>query len=328
MHQVGHMAEPILVADLGGTNARFALADLSGASMKIRDSQRFRAEDFETIRDAADAYLESVQEKPAHACFAAAGPINNQEVDFTSSHWVLREGDIKGPLGLDHFLIVNDFYALAAGIAHLPQDAFIEVKPGAPIEDTPQLVIGPGTGLGQALIVPTQTGPKVVATEGGHVSFAPRSDLEFEIKKFIAREHPRVSVERLLSGRGLVNIHRALCAIEGAPRVSLQANEITNAAITGEYPIAVKAVDMFCTVLGRVTGDAVLSTGARGGVVLGGGILPKIKDKFLESDFALRFGEKGRMSSYVESVPVRMVIEDGAALYGAAAALAEKIATP
>jgi len=315
------MAEPILVADIGGTNARFAIAEAKDDAVSIRDAQVFRAEDFETIRDAADAYLESVAEKPKRGCFAAAGPIINDQVDFTNSHWMLRAPEIAVPLKLDQFRIVNDFYALAAGVAHLPDDAFAEVKGGTPVKDAPQLVIGPGTGLGQALIVPTKNGPKIVATEGGHVSFAPRTDEEFEIKKFIAREHPRVSVERLLSGRGLVNIHRALCAIEGAQRVSLQANEITAAAITGEHPIAVKAVDIFCAILGRVAGNAVLAAGARGGVVLGGGILPKIKDIFLKSEFAARFGEKGRMSDYVGAVPVRMIVKDGAALYGAAAAL-------
>ncbi len=315
------MADPILVADIGGTNARFAIAEAIGETIAVRDAQTFRAEDFETIRDAADAYLESVAGKPKRACFAVAGPIIDDEVDFTNSHWTLRAPEITGPLRLDQFRIVNDFYALAAGVVHLSDDAFVEVKAGTPIADAPQLIIGPGTGLGQALIVPTTAGPKVVATEGGHVSFAPRTDEEIKIKKFIAREHPRVSAERLLSGRGLVNIHRALCAIEGAQRVSLQANEITKAALTGEYPIAVKAVDLFCALLGRVAGDAVLATGARGGVVLGGGILPKIKDVFLKSDFAERFCEKGRMSEYVGAVPIKMIVSDGAALYGAAAAM-------
>lgn len=316
------MTDAILVADIGGTNARFAIAEKSDGAVTARDAQTLRAEDFETIRDAADAYLESVAENPMRGCFAAAGPIIDDEVDFTNSHWTLRASEIAGPLKLDQFRIINDFYALAAGVRYLHDDAFIEIKSGTPVRAAPQLVIGPGTGLGQALIVPQDHGGQIiVATEGGHVSFAPRTDEEFEIKKFIAREHPRVSVERLLSGRGLVNIHRALCAIEGAQRVSLQANEITATAITGEYPIAVKAVDMFCAILGRVAGDAVLATGARGGVVLGGGILPKIKDVFLKSDFAGRFTEKGRMSDYVGAVPVKLIVKDGAALLGAAASL-------
>ena len=135
------LADPILVADIGGTNARFALARIENNAISIRDQQTFRAEDFESIRDAADAYLESVAEKPKQGCFAAAGPIIDEEVDFTNSHWTLRTDDIVNPLGLDTFRIVNDFYALAAGVAHLPESALIEVKSGSAMKDAPQLVI-------------------------------------------------------------------------------------------------------------------------------------------------------------------------------------------
>ncbi|WP_425409839.1 glucokinase [Hyphococcus sp.] len=316
------MSDPVLVADIGGTNVRFAIAEAAGGAIAISKPQNFRAEDFETIRDAADAYLESVEAKPKRACFAVAAPVKTAEIKFTNSHWRFQPKEIETALRLDGLRVVNDFYALAAGVDFMPADAFVTVKDGKPDTGAPVLVIGPGTGLGQALIVPTpDSGRVIVATEGGHVSFAPRTDEEFEIKKFIAREHPRVSVERILSGRGLVNIHRALCAVEGTQRVSLQANEITKAAIEGAYPIAVKAVDMFCTILGRVAGDAVLATGARGGVVLGGGILPKIKDVFLNSDFVEHFTEKGRMSEYVGAAPVKMIITEEAALYGAAASL-------
>jgi glucokinase len=145
------------------------------------------------------------------------------------------------------------------------------------------------------------------------------------VLRFIAREHKRVSIERLLSGRGLVNIHRALCVIAGAPRVSLQADEITRAALTGEFPIAVKAVDMFCAILGSAAGDAVLGTGARGGVILGGGILPKIQDFFIQSRFVERFLDKGRMRDYVDQVRVDLIIRDGAALVGAARSLKDTV---
>lgn len=315
------MSEQILVADIGGTNARFALADC--ATHAIAEVQNFRAEDFETIRDAASAYLESIVAKPKQACFAIAGPVGSEEITFTNSHWKFRPDEIRAALRLERFLVVNDFYALAASVAHLPGDFFLPVKeaPGDPT--APTLVIGPGTGLGQALIVPFDSARRIVATEGGHVSFAPRTEEEIAVMKFIAREHPRVSVERLLSGRGLVNLHRALCAISDTHRVSLRADEITAAALAGAYPIAIKAVHMFCAVLGRVAGDAVLATGARGGVVLGGGILPKISDLFLKSEFVDRFLDKGRMRDYVDDVPIRMIVKEGAALIGAAVALQE-----
>ncbi|MEM8772426.1 MAG: glucokinase [Pseudomonadota bacterium] len=319
------MSELALVADIGGTNARFALASMSAQGIAIDAAQSFRAEDYETIRDAADAYLESVAEKPSRACFAVASPVGAAEIKFTNSPWRFRPHEIEKALSLREFRVINDFYALAAGVSHLSDSAFVSVKDGAADPEAPKLVIGPGTGLGQALIVPTKEGEKVIATEGGHVTFAPRTDEEFQIMKFIAREHPRVSVERLLSGRGLVNIHRALCAAENTQRVSLQANEITAAAINKTYPIAVKAVNMFCELIGRVAGDAVLATGARGGVILGGGILPKIKDVFLTSAFSERFVDKGRMRDYVEATPVKLIVQDGSALFGAAASLSDGV---
>ncbi len=313
------MAKSVLVADIGGTNARFALAEYGAGVVAVRETQNFRAEDFESIRDAADAYLEAVAARPQAACFAIAGPVTDTVIEFTNSPWVLDIDAVQKALSLKQLVVVNDFEALASGVGSLSSDDLLPVKTGAGDPHAPILVIGPGTGLGQALIVRGDTGDRVVSTEGGHVSFAPRTDEEIAVMQFIAREHPRVSVERLLSGRGLVNIHRALCALADTQRVSLRADEITQAAIEGKYPIAVRAVDMFCEVLGRVAGDAVLATGARGGVVLGGGILPKIKDIFLKSRFVERFLDKGRMRDYVERVPVDLIICDGAALVGAAA---------
>ncbi len=315
------MTEPVLVADIGGTNARFALATCDEDRLVTRDSQTFRAEDFETIRDATDAYLEAVRAKPKAACFAVAGPVSDDVIEFTNSPWVLDVAKIKAALGLDRFIVANDFEALASSLRHLQKPDLVSVKPGMGAVDAPVLVIGPGTGLGQALVLSVDGRDRVIPTEGGHVGLAPVTDEEIAVMKFIAREHPRVSVERVLSGRGLVNIHRALCAIAGTPRVSLKADEITKAAITKEYPIAVRAVEMFCELLGAVAGDAVLATGARGGVVLGGGILPKIREVFLASQFTRRFLDKGRMRDYVEDAPVDMIVNDGAALIGAAAIL-------
>ncbi len=318
------MTKPVLVADIGGTNARFALADCGAGAMAVREIQSFRAEDFESIRDAADAYLEAVAAQPQFACFAIAGPVTNPVIEFTNSPWVLDIESTRGALSLKQLVVVNDFEALASGVGSLTPDDLLQVKAGTGDPDAPILVMGPGTGLGQALVVRCDAGDRVVSTEGGHVSFAPRTEEEIAVMQFIAREHPRVSVERLLSGRGLVNIHRALCALADTQRVSLRADEITQAAIEGKYPIAIKAVDMFCEVLGRVAGDAVLATGARGGVVLGGGILPRIKEIFLKSRFVDRFLDKGRMRDYVERVPVDLVTCEGAALVGAAVMLNQR----
>lgn len=319
------MTERVLVADVGGTNARFALAGIDNAVVSIGAMHAFRAEDYETIRDAADAFLEAVQERPKSACFAVAGPITDEVVEFTNSPWVLDIAKVKKQLKLGRLLAINDFEALAASVRHLGPSDLAPIKTGVAEPGAPLLVVGPGTGLGQSIIVPMGARDRIIATEGGHVAFAPHDEEEIEVLRFIAREHKRVSIERLLSGRGLVNIHRALCAVAGQPRVSLQADEITRAAHTGEYPIAMKAVDIFCAILGSAAGDAVLATGARGGVILGGGILPNIQDVLMHSQFVARFLEKGRMRDYVEPVPVDLIIRDGAALIGAAGRLKESL---
>lgn len=313
------MTDTILVADIGGTNARFAIADIADKKIAIRNMQVFRAEEFDSIHDAAKTYLKSISDKPAQACFAAAGPVDNEVVDFTNSHWTLRVSDVSKELNIDELRVVNDFSALAAGVRHMPDDSFVQVKAGTPMAHSPTLVIGPGTGFGQALLIPTGAAEKVVATEGGHVLFAPRTAQESAVMNFIARDHPRVSIERVLSGHGLVNVYRALCALEGAAPVLADAREITDAARAGDCPVAVNTVDVFCAALGCVVGDAVLATGARGGVVLGGGILPKIENLFRNSDFVNRYTDKGRMTGYIGDVPVKMMIRDDAALYGAAA---------
>lgn len=315
------MSEPVLVADIGGTNARFALATFAQGAISVGAMHAFRAEDYESICDAAAAFLEAVQARPRIACFAVAGPITDEVVEFTNSPWVLDIEKTRQQLKLKQLMALNDFEALATGVRHLRAEDFVEVKAGEGDRHAPVLVMGPGTGLGQALIVPAPVGDRIIPTEGGHVAFAPYNDEEIEVLRFIAREHKRVSVERLLSGRGLVNIHRALCALAGTPRVSLQADEITRAALTKEFPIAVKAVDMFCAILGSAAGDAALATGARGGVVIGGGIVPKIREVFLTSAFIDRFLDKGRMRDYVSGIPVRLIIRDGAALVGAAASI-------
>lgn len=314
------MTDRVLVADIGGTNARFALAAIDGA-IEVEAAQVFRAEDYASIGDAAAAFLAASKVRPVAACFAVAGPVTDEVIEFTNSRWVLDIAKLRARLGLPVLDVVNDFEALALGVRHLRREDLVSVRPGAGEATAPTLVIGPGTGLGQALLVPAPGGARVVATEGGHVAFAPASDEEIEVLRFLRRDHGRVSIERLLSGPGLVNIHRALCAIAGAPADDLQPDEIAGAARGRALPLAVRTIDLFCAVLGGAVGDAVLATGARGGVFLGGGILPKIREMFLASAFVARFLDKGRMRPFVETVPVDLIIRDGAALLGAASRL-------
>lgn len=315
------MSDIALVADIGGTNARFAIAEYAGSSISIHEMQVYRTADFETLVDAARAFLRTVRVQPANGCFAAAGPMIAGKIELTNAQWSVNADVISSMLGLSEAKVVNDFFALAAGVAYLPAAAMTNIKSGDVLSDAPRLVLGPGTGFGQALILPTEKGRKVIATEGGHVAFAPQSEDEFEIRKFIARSYPRVSVERLLSGQGLVNIYRAICTMSGEVGALSRPGEISAAAANLTDNNAVQALDVFCSVLGRVAGDAVLATGARGGVTLAGGIVPKIQDLLRTSRFTAAFVDKGRMTEYVSAVSVDLIIAENAALYGAAAIL-------
>lgn len=312
------MNEIALVADIGGTNVRFAFAEAHEGGIVVRNVKAFHVDDYKSADAAAIAYLSNQNEKPKLAAFAAAAAPGGAELKLTNAKWVLKPEEIKKALGLQSLKIINDFYALAASVRHLEADDLKTIRnaPGDP--SAPKLVIGPGTGFGQALIIPIDGTERIVSTEGGHVTFAPRTSEEFAIMKFIAREHPRVSIERVLSGQGIVNLYRALCNLNDATECFRKANDITRAAIAGDDKHAVRAVNLFCAFLGRVAGDAVLSSGARGGVYLGGGILPKIRDLFLTSKFFEEFIDKGRMRAYVEAAPVWLIEKEGAALYGAA----------
>ena len=314
------MADAILVADIGGTNARFALAEINRTRISIREAATLETSSFETIEAAAQAYATSVGVRPRRACIAAAGPVENGDVDFTNLDWRLRSHDFKRAMNIDELLVINDFHAYAASIDHLDEDAFIMVRQAPGDEKAPRLVTGPGTGLGQALIAPTDLGARVISTEGGHVTMAPQTDREFALIRTIARKYSRVSVERLVCGRGILDLYQALAKLMGRRVEFVEPEEVTAAAISGNCSLAAEALSLYCVFLGRAVGDAVLATGARGGVYLVGGILPKIRDFFLTSGFVDSFLDKGRMRDYVDDVPVRLLIEEGAALVGASAA--------
>lgn len=316
------MDDAILVADIGGTNARFAMARHHGGSVQLSDIKILAAREFATLQDGLNAYIDIIGTPPSRGCFAVAAPCNERRIAFTNSTWSFSPQDFKSDFGFSDFHVVNDFYALAQGAASLPETAFLPIKEGKPECAAPTLLIGPGTGLGQALIVPAGAqGLKqntIISTEGGHVDFAPQTDEEMEVRQRLKQTYDRVSVEHLISGPGLANIYRALCEIGGRENHTLEASQITAAALDGSDPVAERALEMFCTILGRAAGNAVLATGARGGVVLGGGILPKLRDFFFKSMFVQAFEERTPMNSYVADVPVRMIIDEKAALYGAA----------
>ncbi|MEM8936071.1 MAG: glucokinase [Pseudomonadota bacterium] len=312
------MTGAAIVADIGGTNARFALVEESALGPIVRDVTRYRAKEFATIEDAARAFLDQEGVRPARACFAVAAPLSGDQVRFTNSPWEFGVESLKHALALDEFSVVNDFHALAAGAVNLPTDGWCQVKDGEGDPFAPRLVIGPGTGLGQAYVVETNGVLHIVTTEGGHVAFAPSNDKQIEILRYLTQDLGRVTIEHVISGQGIVNIYRALQAIDGDEKEIPSPDEITRTAIDQSNPMAVEAVSLFCEFLGRAAGDAVLSVGARGGVFIGGGIVPKIKDFFLSSRFIGAFCDKGDMCDYVAPVPVKLIVEEHTALIGSA----------
>jgi glucokinase len=311
-----------LVADIGGTNARFAI--LRGdpkSGFEAVHTQRLRAEDFEALRDAALAFLQTYDgEQPSRACFAVAGPVGEGEVRLTNSPWRFNPPELAKTLGVERLIAVNDWEALGRGAPLTPESELVTVREGKGRKGAPIAVLGPGTGLGMSYLHEADgPRPRVISTEAGHAAFAPCGEDEIDVLLFVAREFGYVSWERLLSGRGLVTLHRAICRRDGVAWPNLRPDQVTRAAMDGSDPRAVRALDMFCAALGTFAGDAVLMGGARGGVYLGGGILPRIKDFFLKSRFNACFNGRDLMEGYFDDLPVRLIMTDMAALYGAAA---------
>ncbi|MFN0163062.1 MAG: glucokinase [Burkholderiales bacterium] len=313
---------PCLVADVGGTHARFALA-VPGERIAAPDLVVDCAS-HTTIEAAIEVFLDSHGVRPQAACLAVAGPVNGDQVSLTNGPWRFSTRELRHHLGLDRLLVINDFAALARGLPALgaAETVAIGAVGGRRNAGLPMAVLGPGTGLGIAGLVPGPAGPSVVAGEGGHAGFAPRDDLEDELLKRLRRDRGHVSNEMLLSGPGVLSLYRALAEVRGvAPRCATPAEVSTHGLGDGDL-LAREALEVFCAVLGSVAGDVALTFGARGGVFIGGGIAPRLLPLLEIGRFRERFEDKGVQRNYVAGIPVRVIIGGAAALNGALAALA------
>ena len=310
-----------LVADIGGTNARFAIArGNSKEGFRLENIQRLKNQDFADLEDAGQAYMESCTgDRPQRGCIAVAGPVGSGLVQLTNSSWCFEPNALAQKLGLDGLVAVNDFAAQARGAPLAASEDRVPIKQATPEPSAPCAVLGPGTGLGLGLLVPRADGLIVVATEGGHAAFAPRSEEQHAVARFLSEVYGFVSWERLLSGSGLVNIDRALCHLEGQPEPDRRPEEITEEALADSDSHSKRVVDFFCAVLGGYAGDVAALSGARGGVYLGGGILPKIRPLLEASAFETAFSERGPMTAYTSAIPVWLILSDAAPLLGAAA---------
>jgi glucokinase len=256
---------------------------------------------------------------------AFAGPVGGDVLALTNNRWVIRSADMTDHLGIARFEIVNDFGAVAHAVAQLgPGDFDHLCGPEIPLPPVGvTTVIGPGTGLGVAQLLRTSDNYHVIATEGGHVDFAPLDELEDKILAYLRQRIGRVSVERIVSGAGLVNLYRAIAAIEGRQDPQADEKGLWTAALEGSDPLAIAALDRFFLILGAVAGDLALAHGA-GAVVVAGGLGYRLRNRFKASGFADRFIAKGRFGRRMEQVPVKLLNHAQPGLYGAAAAFARE----
>jgi len=312
-----------LVGDLGGTNARFALVEDRDGRLEPTRIKALPARDHASPEDAIAAYLKDVgAEQPAKVVLAVAGPVKDGAMHFTNLNWQVSEGRLTSLGGFKAARLINDFAAQALGAPRLAKDQLRVLGPeiqGA--AEGASVILGPGTGFGLAGLV-RQGGQEVVlATEGGHVGFAPADELEIEIWRRFASRRGRISVERVLSGSGLHELYQAFGDIEGAPATLEDAKAVQEAAEAGDA-LAARTVDRFCRILGGVAGDFALAYGALAGVYVTGGVAEKLALQLAEGGFRERFEAKGRFVDYMRAIPTWLVLDPYAALIGAASQLA------
>ena len=305
----------IVLGDIGGTNARFAIAGRPG---EFGDIVNFPTADFATFDDALRGYLDENPDKEiTRAAVAVAGPVSDGAAVMTNLNWTVSARALKDDFGYEAASVLNDFAANAMAVPLLQPDDVDSINSGRAVESAPIAVIGPGTGLGVAALVPGQNGPAVVPTEGGHVAMAPTDDEEYELLRILRREFGHVSAERVLSGQGIVNLYRALAAVRNLPAVFADPAEITGAVDSDE--LAAETMSRFFAMLGGFVGDTALTLGARGGVYLMGGILPRLGGRLKASSFLDRVQAKGRFRDYLREIPIKLAVHDNPALLGLSA---------
>jgi glucokinase len=314
----------VLVGDVGGTHARFAIVDPQAKPLSAESRLDLPADDFPTFDAVLAAYIDHIgkEVRPRNAAVGVAGPVTRGRVDFTNRNWHASEDDLC-KFGFERVLLINDFAATAFSIVALTPDDLRTIGPDIEgMTEEPITVLGAGTGFGVSCLARYRHLAVPMATEGGHMGFAPQGDDEIAVLGALERRFGRISVERVLSGPGLENIHAALQEISGRVGSSLSAAEIVERAGAGDADCA-QSLDMFCAIFGSVAGDFALAHGARGGVYIAGGIALKIERFLRGSRFRARFEDKGRLSRYVHAIPTQLILNDDAPLLGAALASIE-----
>jgi glucokinase len=320
---------PRLLADIGGTNARFAL-EMAPGRVDLIDV--LPCASYPTLAHALRAYLASPKVAAAglpairHAALAIANPITGDLVRMTNHHWEFSIEALRAECGVDTLVVVNDFTALARALPHLAPEQKVQVGGGDARANTPLGLVGAGTGLGVSGLIPAGDSWTALLSEGGHVTFSPANETEVAILQYAWRQYEHVSAERLMSGEGIVLIYRALAHHTAQPDEGLDAPTISRRALDGSCPLCEQVIDTFCGMLGTVAGNLAITLGAQGGIYIGGGIVPRLGERFAQSSFRSRFEQKGRFVNYLAQVPTYVITAAYPAFVGVSAILAEKLA--
>ncbi|WP_240320729.1 glucokinase [Sphingomonas crusticola] len=321
------MTTKLVAIDIGGTHARFALAEVAdGRVVNLAPESTFKTAEHASLQLALEAFAAEQKEPlPRNAAIAFAGPVHGEVLKLTNNPWIIRPALIPEKLNVDRYTLVNDFGAVAHAVARCDAEHLRHLC--GPEQDLPAKgvvsVVGPGTGLGVAYVLRGEGDYHVGETEGGHIDYAALDPIEDAILKTLRNRYRRVSAERVVSGPGLTNIYGALSTLEGRSVAPSDDKTLWTAALEGSDSLAAAALDRFCLSLGAVAGDIALAQGATG-VVIGGGLGLRLADHLPRSGFAQRFVAKGRFERMMSDIPVKLITHPQPGLYGAAAAFAQE----
>lgn len=317
----------ILVGDIGGTNTRLAFVDVQDGHLKPVVQERFPSRSSSNLDEIVRGFVAAHDLRVSHACFGIAGPIRHNRCEATNLAWVVDGQQLANEVGLQAVWLINDLEANAYGIAALEAEDFVTLNTGEPDAEGNAAVLAAGTGLGEAGLYWDGKQHCPFACEGSHVEFGPRNDLQVELLRYLLTRFAHVSWERLVSGPGLYNLYMFLRDTGRGEEPAWLKDEIrqgdspaviSSAALEGKAEICVQALDLFVSLYGAEAGNLALKVMATGGVYVGGGIAPKILDKLATPTFMQAFTAKGRMKPLLEAIPVRVILNDDAALLGAA----------
>ena len=319
----------LLVADIGGTNARFAYKD--DVSNELSNFSYLKCKDFENIFDAIKYYQEENNLDIKNMSIAVASTTKHDTIKFTNNHWNFKQSEVFEYFKLDKLIFINDFVAQSLCFSTFYKDLTIDpslnnktalnnnldiVRPGIPIIKAPLLVTGPGTGLGVCTLLNLDGSSIAIEGEGGHSSFAPNSDIEVELLQFLRKKYDHVSNERIVSGSGIEEIFKFILSRQGKQSSKMKAPEIGEKALLGELD-ALNSVKLMFSILGTIVSSVILINGAQGGVILSGGITPKLHRIFKESNFEKNLLNKGRRYNYIKDVPIWLTKDNNNGLKGA-----------